>query len=119
MKYDWTDEYFLSLKGASKDFKAEWNWTRYLIRDKMFGALCFDGEKPVYLTLKCEPTEAEFLRAQYSDIIAGYYMNKTHWISIKVDGSVPNELVKDLILKSYTLVLSGFSKKAQAEIAGA
>ncbi len=116
MKYDWTDEYFLSLKGVEKDFKAEWNWTRYIIRGKMFGALCFDGEKPVYLTLKCEPTESEFLRSQYSDIIPGYYMNKVHWISIKVEGSVPNELVKELITKAHALLLAGFSKKVQAEI---
>ncbi len=119
MKYDWTDECFLSQKGASKDFKAEWGWTRYLIHEKMFGAVCYDNgdrTKPVYLTLKCEPNESEFLRTQYSDIIPGYYMNKEHWISIKVNGDVPNELVRELIIKSYLLVLKGFSKKAQAEI---
>ena len=45
-----------------------------------------------------------------------YYMNKTHWNSIKVDGSVPDDLLKDLLDRSYALVLSGFSKKKQAEI---
>ena len=48
---------------------------------------------------------------QYEDIIPGYYMNKTHWNSIKSDGEVPDDLLKDLLDKSYQLVLLGFSKK--------
>lgn len=52
----------------------------------------------------------------YEDIIPGYYMNKIHWNSIKPDGAVPDELLKDLLDKSYQLVLSGFSKKKQKEI---
>lgn len=45
-------------------------------------------------------------------------MNKLHWNSIKVDGSVPDELLKDLLDKSYQLVLKGFSKKKQLQILG-
>ena len=44
-------------------------------------------------------------------------MNKTHWTSIKADGEVPDDLLKDLLDKSYQLVLGGFSKKKQQEIA--
>ena len=43
-------------------------------------------------------------------------MNKIHWNSINPDGAVPDELLKDLLDKSYDLVLAGFSKKKQAEI---
>lgn len=43
-------------------------------------------------------------------------MNKIHWNSIKLDGEVPDDLLKDLLDKSYRLVLSGFSKKKQREI---
>lgn len=45
-------------------------------------------------------------------------MNKTHWNSVKPDGNVPGSLLKDLLDKSYELVLSGFSKKQQREILG-
>lgn len=55
-------------------------------------------------------------RRQYEDIIPGYYMNKMHWNSIKADGEVPDDLLKDLLDKSYQLVLGGFSKKKQREI---
>ena len=119
MKYEGIDEFLLAKKGVSKDFKEEWNWRRYLIEDKMVVAICFNDEgKPYYITLKLEPSEGDFLRRQYEDIIPGYYMNKLHWNSIKVDGSVPDELLKDLLDKSYQLVLKGFSKKKQLQILG-
>ncbi len=43
-------------------------------------------------------------------------MNKVHWNSIKPDGEVPDELLKDMLDKSYQLVLKGFSKKRQEEL---
>ena len=117
MKYDWMDGFLLDKKGVTKDFKEEWNWIRYQIGGKMFAALCLNGDgKPYYITLKLEPAEGEFLRGQYKDIVPGYYMNKDHWNSIDPDGNVPEELLKDLLDKSYELVLNGFSKKKRMEI---
>lgn len=117
MKYEWMDEFLLKKQGVTKDLKKEWNWIRYLIGDKMFAAICLDEkDTPYYITLKLEPSEGEFLRAQYEDIVPGYYMNKIHWNSIRPDGQVPDELLKDLLDKSYQLVLEGFSKKKQKEI---
>ena len=85
----------------------------------MFAAVCLDDEdRPYYINLKLEPSEGDFLRSQYPDIIPGYYSNKLHWNSVKSDGDVPDELLKDLLDKSYRLVLSGFSKKKQREILG-
>ena len=40
MKYDWLDEYLLSLPGAEKDYKPEWAWFRYRLRGKLFAAVC-------------------------------------------------------------------------------
>lgn len=74
------------------------------------------NNEPYYITLKLEPAEGDFLRQQYEDIVPGYYMDKTHWNSIKPDGVVPDDLLKDLLEKSYRLVLGGFSKKKQREI---
>lgn len=119
MKYDWLDEYLLSKKGVAKDFKIEWNWIRYQIGGKLFVAVCLDNQnKPHYITLKLKPEEGEFLRQQYAYIIPGYYMNKIHWNSVNADGEVPDDLLKDLLDKSYKLVLSSLSKKRQNEIIG-
>ena len=120
MRYDWIDEYLLKKRGVTKDLQADWNWIRYHIGGKMFAAVCLDGQnnKPYYITLKLEPAEGEVLRSQYEDIVPGYYMNKLHWNSIKPDGKVPDDLLKDLLDKSYELVLGGFSRKQQREILG-
>ena len=118
MKYPWINEYLLAKPGATKDLQTEWNWIRYQIGGKLFAAVCLDDAtgKPVYITLKLDPAEGDFLRQQYADIIPGYYMNKVHWNSIKAEGNVPDELLKEMLEKSYRLVLGGFSKKRQKEL---
>lgn len=117
MKYPWINDYLLSKKGVEKDFKAEWNWERYMIRGKMFCALCLDdGGKLTYITLKLEPARGDALRQLYPDIIPGYYMNKVHWNSVNPDGEVPEDLMRQMLDEAYSLVLNGFSKKKQMEI---
>lgn len=117
LKYKWLDGYLMSKAGVSRNIQEEWNWIRYCIGDKMFAAVCLgDGGVPVYITMKLDPMEGDFLRGQYEDIIAGYYMNKVHWNSVKADGSISDELLKDMLDKSYALVLGSFSKKKQREI---
>lgn len=117
MKYEWIDDFLMAKKGVHQDFKEEWNWRRYMIADKMFVAICYDdNNKAELITLKLNPMEGEFLRSQFKDIIPGYYMNKTHWNSIKADGDISDDMLKDLMDKSYELVLGGLSKKKQKEI---
>ena len=116
MKYEWLDEYCLSKKGASKDFKVEWDATRYFVGGKMFAMQGGDKAKKAIITLKCEPPFGIALREQYEHIIPGYYMNKDHWNSVYLDGDVPDEVLKQMIDMSHGLVLKGLTKKAQAEI---
>ncbi len=119
MNYPWIDPYLLEKRGVTKDLQADWNWIRYQIGGKMFAAICLDAENnPQYITLKLEPSEGDFLRSQYEDIIPGYYMNKTHWNSVQADGAVPDALLKDMLDQSYHLLLASFSKKRQQEILG-
>lgn len=117
MRYTWIDDYLLSKPGVTKDLQKDWNWVRYKIGDKMFAAVCLgENDEPYYITLKLEPDEGHFLRQQYEDIIPGFYMNKVHWNSVKPDGAVPDDLLKDMLDKSRLLVLGGFSRKKQKEI---
>lgn len=90
-----------------------------MLGGKLFAAVCLDeGGAPYYISLKLEPSEGEFLRQQYPDILPGYYMNKAHWNSVRADGEVPDELLKSLLDKSYGLILHSFSKKKQTELIG-
>lgn len=119
MRYFWLDEYLLGKRGVTKDLQPTWNWIRYHVGGKMFAAVCLDEQdKPYYINLKLEPMEGEVLRDRYEDIIPGYYSNKIHWNSVKPDGRVPDDLLKDMLDKSYRLVLQSFSKKRQREITG-
>lgn len=116
MKYEWMDNFCLSLKGVQKDFKEEWQATRYMIGGKMFVMQGGDKFGTLIATVKLEPTFGRFLREQYKDIVPGYYMNKDHWNSLYLDGDVPDEVFRDMIEKSYRLVFSALPKKLQKEL---
>lgn len=116
MKYQWIDEYCISKKGSEKDFKVEWNATRYLIDGKMFVMQGGDKYKREIITLKCDPQFGRVLREQYEHIVPGYYMNKEHWNSVYIYGDVPDEVLKQMIDMSYELVFNSLSKKVQKEI---
>ena len=116
MNYPWLDEYMLSKNGVVKEFKAEWNTDRYMLKDKMVGLYSTDSEGREVITLKCEPDFGEMLRKNFSDIRPGYYMNKTHWNSLDLNGNVPDEIVKQMADNSYDLIFSSHTKKMQKEI---
>ena len=116
MSYPWMDDYFLAKPGATKDYQPDWEATRYFIGDKMFGLLGDDNKGNELITVKCEPLFGEYLRETYPDITAGYHMNKVHWNSVRMDGKVPDDVLKEMIDMSYTLVLESLTKKKQKEI---
>ncbi|MBO4459018.1 MAG: MmcQ/YjbR family DNA-binding protein [Butyrivibrio sp.] len=119
MKYPWIEEYLMEKPGVTKDLQKDWNWIRFQLGGKMFAAICRDDDDmPYYITLKLEPMEGDFWRKQYEDIIPGYYMNKVHWNSVKADGAVPDDILKDLLDHAYQIVLESLSKKKQKEILG-
>ena len=117
MRYKWLEEYLLEKPGITKDFKAEWNWERFLLDGKMVAAICLgDDGKAVHITVKLEPLHGELLRKEYGDVIPGYYMNKLHWNSVRPDGAVPDGVLKEMLDESYRLILHSLSKKRQREL---
>ena len=119
MPYPWIDDYLLQKPGVTKDLQPDWNWIRYQIGGKLFAAVCLDDQdQPYYITLKLDPAEGDFLRGQYEDILPGYYMNKTHWNSVRAQGSVPDNLLRNLLDEAYRLVPHALPKKKQREITG-
>lgn len=83
----------------------------YKVRHKLF-AILIPG-KPARLNLKCDPQQALILREQYPAIIPGYHMNKRHWNTLILDGSLPPGLAEHLIDHSFALVVAGMPKKQQ------
>jgi predicted DNA-binding protein (MmcQ/YjbR family) len=68
---------------------------------------------PLSVSLKCEPLLAEQLRAAHPAITAGYHLNKRHWNTVLIDGSLPDETISDMIEDSYDLVLSHLPRSRQ------
>jgi predicted DNA-binding protein (MmcQ/YjbR family) len=116
MRYSWLEEYCLSKKGATSDFKIEWDARRFILAGKMFAMQGGDKNSKPIITLKCEPEFGMMLREKYEHIVEGYYMNKVHWNSVYLDGDVPDDILKQMIDMSYNLIFNSLSKKVQKEI---
>ncbi len=71
--------------------------------DKIFALSALDGE-PLAVSLKCDPEDSVALREEFAQITPGYHLNKKHWITIVLDGAVPEELVEQLLRGSHDLV---------------
>lgn len=82
---------------------------------KMF-ALLADGGASWSISLKCDPDTALMLRQEFEAVAPGYHLNKTHWNTVTVDGSVPEKDLLWMIDHSYTLVAKSLTKKARAEL---
>jgi predicted DNA-binding protein (MmcQ/YjbR family) len=76
----------------------------FKVAGKMFALSQLD-ERPVRVSLKCEPPLAEDLRAAHAAVIPGYHLNKRHWNTVIIDGSIPDRAIRDMIEDSYDLVV--------------
>lgn len=89
----------------------------YKTAGKIFALIKWEG-KPLSVNLKCEPTRAEELRDRYACVVPGYHMNKKHWNTVMIDGSVSDDLLRDWVSHSFERVVAGMPKKRQAELLG-
>jgi len=96
-------------KGAVEEYPFGPGAMVYKAGGKIFAIVSIDSD-PLSISLKCEPMEAEALRAEYPAITPGYHLNKKHWNTVVLDGSVPNDLVEDMIDGSYDLIVKSLSK---------
>ena len=124
MVYEWLDGCLRSFPGAEHDYKAEWKWDRYMVRGRLFAALCRPEEKyRVYgghplVNLKCDPRLAEGFRAEHPEILPGFYTDKRTWIAVLLDGNLPEDILRSLCALSYRLVVEGLPKYVQRELGG-
>ncbi len=104
----------MSLKGTEEKMPFDNRILVFYVKGKMF---CLtDIEDYEFINLKCNPDKAIELREQYSEVTPGYHMNKKHWNSVRPQGKVTDELLKQWILDSYNLVVAGLPKKIQKEL---
>ncbi len=82
----------------------------YKIRGKMFATLGYEGDV-ARINLKCDPEEAMALRDIFASVIPGYHMNKAHWNTVILDGSIPRGEIERMIDRSYALVVRGLKRR--------
>lgn len=82
---------------------------------KMFALSSMD-EADWSVSLKCDPVLAEQLRAAHPEIRGAWHMNKTHWNGVRLDGSLPEEMIRDMVEDSYDLVVATLSRKQQEQL---
>jgi predicted DNA-binding protein (MmcQ/YjbR family) len=96
----------LSMPEAAEEFPFTEGVSVFKVRGKMF-ALSRLGSQPLQVSVKCEPELADQLRLTYPAIRPGYHLNKRHWNTITIDGTLDDAMVFDMIEDSYDLVVDG------------
>jgi predicted DNA-binding protein (MmcQ/YjbR family) len=87
----------------------------YKVAGKMFAILSPEDSPPA-LSLKCEPMLALELREEFEAVIPGYHLNKRHWNTVILDGSIPDREINAMISHSYNLVVAGLPKTLRETI---
>jgi len=98
--------------GATEDFPFDADTLVLKVSGKMFAMTGLE-ETPLRVTLKGDPDDNEALRAAYPAVQPGHYMNKRHWNTVVLDGTVPDDVLTEMIGNSYALVVRGLPRIAR------
>ena len=96
-------EYCISKKNITESFPFDEDTLVFKTAGRIFALVNLEGD--LTINLKCNPARAIELRERYSSVIPGYHMNKKHWNTIYIDGSVPDKDIFSWVDHSYDLVL--------------
>jgi len=104
MNIEQLHEYALSLPDVTESFPFDETTLVMKAGEKMFLLVSLDAD-PLQFNVKCDPERAIELREEYACILPGYHMNKKHWNTIVVDGTLTNKQLKEMVLDSYNLIV--------------
>lgn len=107
-------EYCIKKPFVSESFPFGEDTLVFKVGSKMFALLSLDH--PSSANLKCDPERAIQLREEFHSITPGYHMNKQHWNTLQIDGTLPDKLVMELIDHSYELVYKSLTNKERESL---
>lgn len=105
--------YCLQKKGVTEEFPFGDDVLVYKVMGKMFALTGFEFES---VNLKVQPEKGVELQEQYPSVQPGYHMNKKHWVTVLMDGSVPDKNLRQWVDNSYELVVSGLTKSQKSAL---
>lgn len=82
---------------------------------KMFALSAMDAQD-FSVSLKCEPALAEQLRTAHPEITGAWHLNKKHWNGVRLDGELPDAMIRDLVEDSYDLVVATLTRRQQVQL---
>ena len=107
-------KYCLSKKGVAEGFPFNETTLAFKVMGKIFVLTSLEGA--LYVNLKCDPASAIELRDNHPAVQPGYHMNKKHWNTVYVDGSMRESLIHQLIDHSYDMVVAGLSQNLKDQL---
>ncbi|SCZ02176.1 MmcQ/YjbR family DNA-binding protein [Alkaliphilus peptidifermentans] len=107
--------YCLSMKDTYEDYPFGEDVLVVKVKSKMF-ALITEKGNCLNISLKCDPVLSHSLREAHASITAGYHLNKTHWNTIIIDGSLPEDEIQWMIKHSYEIVVKKLPKPQRDEL---
>lgn len=96
-------EYCISKKGVTESFPFGDDTLVFKAGGKIFALVNLNGD--LSINLKCDPVLAIELRERFSSVTPGYHMNKKHWNTVLLDGSIPDKELLSWIDHSYNLII--------------
>jgi len=102
-------DYCISKPAVSESFPFDESTLVFKVAGKMF--LLTDLVDAFSMNIKNTPEKVIELREQYPSVLPGYHMNKIHWVTVMIDGTITDNLLKQWIDESYKLIVAGFSRK--------
>lgn len=102
-------EYCLKKKGVKEEFPFDEETLVFKVLGKIFLLASLESV-PLQINLKCDPEKAIDLREEYDTVQPGYHMNKKHWNTVIIDGTISEQKIKEWIDDSYYLVSAGLKK---------
>lgn len=105
----------LEFPGAREEFPFGEENSVFKVAGKIFALTRLDS-RPLRISLKCDPELAVRLRAEHPAITPGYHLNKQHWNTVELDGSLTDRFIRELVEDSYDLVVAGLPKREQEKL---
>ncbi len=102
-------DYCLSKPAVTESFPFDESTLVFKVAGKMF--LLTDLVDAFSMNIKNTPEKVIELKEQYPSVLPGYHMNKIHWLTVIIDGTITDSLLKQWIDESYHLIINGFSRK--------
>jgi predicted DNA-binding protein (MmcQ/YjbR family) len=115
MNYETLCAYLENKPCARRDMPFGADVLVFKVLSKMFALVAWQDE-PLTIALKADPVDAIILRRQYPGVKPGYHLNKKHWNTVTLDGSIPDEELCRMIDDSYRLVVQGMTRAERAKL---